>query len=77
MEVLLVLLMVFTGPLVFIICRKKPVEVSEARMIADWQELHDKGWGYNVATAGKQHLADALMDKMLRMPSDIAEAWCS
>jgi len=39
------------------------------------QDLPDKGWDYNVATAGKQHLAYAMAEKMRRMPADIAEAW--
>lgn len=41
----------------------------------NWQDLPDKGWDYNVVIAGKQHLADAMVEKMLRMPADIAEAW--
>ncbi|ADW18579.1 head morphogenesis protein SPP1 gp7 [Desulfobulbus propionicus DSM 2032] len=42
---------------------------------ANWQDLPDKGWDYNVATAGKEHLADAMLEKMQRLPDDIAEAW--
>ena len=41
----------------------------------NWQDLPDKGWDYNVGTAGKQHLADAMLEKMGRMPQDIAEVW--
>lgn len=41
----------------------------------NWQDLPDKGWGYDVAIAGKRHLADAMAEKMRRMPADIAEAW--
>ena len=41
----------------------------------NWQDLPDKGWDYNVGTAGRQHLADAMMEKMTRMPPDIAGAW--
>lgn len=40
-----------------------------------WQDLPDKGWDYNVGTAGKKHLADAMMEKMNRMPPDIGRAW--
>ena len=42
---------------------------------ANWQDLPDKGWDYNVATVGKEHLANAMLEKMQRMPGDIAEAW--
>jgi len=41
----------------------------------NWQDLPDKGWDYNVGTAGRQHLADTMMEKMQRMPPDIARAW--
>jgi len=41
----------------------------------NWQELPDKGWDYNVGTAGKQHLADAMLEKMDRMPLEIGQAW--
>ncbi len=41
----------------------------------NWQDLPDKGWDYNVSTAGKQHLTDAMMEKMGRMTQDIAEVW--
>lgn len=41
----------------------------------DWQSMPDKGWDCNVGTAGKQQLADALAEKMLRMPESIARAW--
>lgn len=41
----------------------------------NWQDLPDKGWDYNVGTAGKHHLADAMMEKMGRVPQDIAEVW--
>ena len=64
-------------------CRAVPVTGKEYQAIAPaekqrpehWQDLPDKGWDYNVGTADKQHLADAMMEKMQRMPVDIGTAW--
>lgn len=50
-------------------------EPEQTHRPENWQDLPDKGWDYNVGTAGKQLLADTMMEKMTRMPPDIAEAW--
>lgn len=64
-------------------CRAVPVTEREYQAATpaskqrpeNWKDLPDKGWDYNVGTAGKQHLADAMMEKMARMPADIAASW--
>lgn len=64
-------------------CRAVPVTRAEYEAARpemrtrpeNWQAMPDTGWDYNVGTVSKQQLADAMAEKMLRMPEAIAQAW--